>query len=113
MTTTLTEVKMNNLLFVWSFAGLLFLMNHEISIRWSTRFMMKLFPHPFDWDTTTWKKMILKQHLSRKRRKRLAIERSPCRCAIWRMNNRHIGTLCIYESSGKCWWLALDMQSKL
>ncbi|URE21120.1 hypothetical protein MUK42_10931, partial [Musa troglodytarum] len=36
---------------------LLFLMNHEISIRWSTRFMMKLFPHPFDWDTTTWKKV--------------------------------------------------------
>ncbi|CAL9210604.1 unnamed protein product [Musa hybrid cultivar] len=53
------------------------MMNHQISIRWSTRFMMKLLLHLLDWDTTTRKKMILKQHLSRKRRKRLAIERSP------------------------------------
>ncbi|THU61626.1 hypothetical protein C4D60_Mb07t25320 [Musa balbisiana] len=35
--------------------GLLFMMNHQISIRWSTRFMMKLFLHLLDWDTTTWK----------------------------------------------------------
>ncbi|CAL9772520.1 unnamed protein product [Musa acuminata subsp. burmannicoides] len=63
------------------------MMNHQISIRWSTRFMMKLLLHLLDWDTTTWKKMILKQHFSRKRRKRLAIERSPYQCAIWRVTN--------------------------